>query len=129
MPNLRDQGTRSGTFHADLQQLKSLAPTLGGLAVDAAQLRSESSLRAKAIFGDVGGLEPAVAAARTIHDELVDAALLPSVKERLAETGEIMTHVAETYRAADDDKKLAEAGAAYTNATGDWDVPEAPKWP
>lgn len=127
MPNLRDQGTHSGTFHADMQQLKGLSPTLGSLAIDADELRGELSGQAESIFGQPNGAEPAVAEAQSIHEELVEALLLAAVKERLAETGEIMLRVAETYRAHDDDKRSTMASTAYTKATGEWDIPEVPQ--
>jgi hypothetical protein len=77
----------------------------------------------------------AVDEARSIADD-VDFALVPSVEERLAETGEIMVNVANEYRTADDPTSgsldttpvtLESVMAIYTNATGDWDVPEMPK--
>jgi hypothetical protein len=77
----------------------------------------------------------AVDEARSIADD-VDFALVPSVEERLAETGEIMVNVANEYRTADDPTSgsldttpvtLESVMAIYTKATGDWDAPEMPK--
>lgn len=57
--------------------------------------------------------------ASSISIDLIDSALTAAIKERLGETGEIMSAVAEQYRATDDASAAAVA-AAYTDATGDW---------
>jgi hypothetical protein len=64
--------------------------------------------------------------ASSIAHDLVDTTLVASVKERLSETGEIMVNVANQFRTGDAEA-LEVATNIYTEATGDWDVPEVPK--
>ncbi|MFD9660810.1 hypothetical protein ACFWAY_04170 [Rhodococcus sp. NPDC059968] len=54
-----------------------------------------------------------------ISADLVDAALVPAIKERLGETGDVMIHVAQEYR-SQDESSADRFVAAYTNATGNW---------
>lgn len=73
-------------------------------------------------------MEPAVLEASNIAHDLVDSALVDAVKERLGETGDVMIDVANEYREADQ-RTISEGTVMtiYSNATEDWDVPEAPK--
>ena len=64
--------------------------------------------------------------ASSIARDLVDTTLVAAVKERLSETGQIMINVASQFRNGDDEA-LEVAMNTYTDATGDWDVPEAPR--
>ena len=73
-----------------------------------------------------GGMEPAVLEACSIANDLVDTTLVAAVKERLSETGEIMVNVANQFRNGDDEA-LEVAMTTYSDATGDWDVPEVPR--
>jgi hypothetical protein len=76
----------------------------------------------------VPGMEAAVLEASSIAHDLVDSVLVSAVKDRLAETGHIVVDVANQYRNADAaTTSLNTVMATYTNATGAWDVPEAPK--
>jgi hypothetical protein len=122
------------TLHVEMDRLASLGPVLQGLADEVGDLRT-------GVLIDVSFVPPgmdsaAVDEARSIADD-VDFALVPSVKERLAETGEIMVNVANEYRTANEPTSggldttpvtsLESVMATYTKATGDWDVPEVPR--
>jgi hypothetical protein len=108
------------TLHAELDRLAGLGPTLQGLAGEAGRLGPSAP------FCAVLGTEPAVLEALDIARDLVDSALLDALKERLSETGEIMVNVANQFRNADDEA-LEVAMETYTEATGDWIVPEVPR--
>jgi nucleoid-associated protein YgaU len=108
-------------LHVELDRLAGLAPTLQGLADEAAQLSSDLPM-----CPIPGAMQPAVLEASEIARDIVDSALVSALKERLSETGEIMVNVANQFRNADD-PELEEAAATYMKATGDWLVPEAPE--
>ena len=110
-----------GPLHVELDRLAGLAPTLQGLADEAAQLSSDLPM-----CPIPGAMQPAVLEASEIARDIVDSALVSALKERLSETGEIMVNVANQFRNADD-PELEAAAAAYGKATGDWLVPEAPE--
>jgi hypothetical protein len=103
-----------------MDRLAGLGPILQGLAGEASQLGPSAP------FCPVQGIEPAVSEAVDIAQDLVDTTLLAALKERLSETGEIMVNVANQYRTADDEA-LEVATQTYTEATGDWVVPEVPQ--
>jgi hypothetical protein len=109
------------TLRADLDQLAGLGPVLEGLAGEAALLRTGPS--AGPYLSVPGGMEPAVLEASSIANDLVDTTLVNALKERLSETGEIMVNVANQFRNADEEA-LEVAMDTYTEATGDWVVPE-----
>jgi nucleoid-associated protein YgaU len=111
----------AGPLHVELDRLAGLAPTLQGLADEAAQLSSDLPM-----CPIPGAMQPAVLEASEIARDIVDSALVSALKERLSETGEIMVNVANQFRNADD-PELEAAAAAYRKATGDWLVPEAPE--
>jgi hypothetical protein len=120
------------TLHVEMDRLASLGPVLQGLADEVGDLRT--GFLTDILLAMSGRDAAAVEEARGItHD--VDFALVPAVKERLSETGEIMVNVAKEYRTADEPRTgldttpvtLESVMATYTKATGDWDVPEAPK--
>jgi hypothetical protein len=109
-----------------LDRLAELGPLLAGLANEAASLRTGPS--AGPYFSLPGGIEPAVLEASSIAIDLVDTALVSAVKNRLSETGRLLVDVANQYRNADEWMTSLDAVmTTYTNATGIWDVPEAPK--
>jgi hypothetical protein len=121
------------TLHVEMDRLASLGPVLKGLADAVGESRSGSLTDVS--FARPGMDSAAGDEARSIADD-VDFALVPSVEERLAETGEIMMNVANEYRTADDPTSgsldttpvtLESVMAIYTKATGDWDVLEMPK--
>src|SRR5690349_19333836 len=112
------------TLHVEMDRLAGLGPVLQGLAGEAAALRTGPS--AGPYLSAPGGMEPAVLEAAGIAHDLVDTTLVASVKERLSETGEIMVNVANQFRNGDDEA-LEVASNMYTEATGDWDVPEVPR--
>lgn len=108
------------TLHVEMDRLAGLGPILQGLAGEAGRLGPSAP------FCPVQGIEPAVFEAVDIAQDLVDTTLLAALKERLSETGEIMVNVANQYRNADDEA-LEVAMETYTEATGDWVVPEVPQ--
>jgi nucleoid-associated protein YgaU len=110
-----------GPLHVELDRLAGLAPTLQGLADEAAQLSSDLPM-----CPIPGAMEPAVLEASEIARDIVDSALVSALEERLSETGEVMVNVANQFRNAED-QALEAAANSYTNATGDWLVPEAPE--
>jgi hypothetical protein len=112
------------TLHVEMDRLAGLGPILQGLAGEAALVRTGPS--AGPYLSVPGGMEPAVLEASSIAHDLVDTTLVAAVKERLSETGEIMVNVANQFRNGDDEA-LEVAMTTYTEATGDWDVPVAPK--
>jgi hypothetical protein len=121
-----------------MDRLGGLGSVLQGLADEAAALTTGPSassfdLTPGALFQS-GPLFPltfadpprSVVEARDIANNVVDALLVPAVTERLSETGEIMVNVADQFRNADDEA-LEVAVTTYTDATGDWNVPQAPQ--
>jgi hypothetical protein len=118
------------TLHVEMDRLAHLGPTLQKLAGEAGRLNSNLPM-----CPIPGQMEPAVLEASEIARDVVDSALVSALKERLSETGEVMVNVANEYRHADEPKTgldtspvtLESVMAVYTNATGDWVVPEAPK--
>lgn len=99
-------------FAADIDQLTQLGTTLGGLGREAGELTIDSSATGASTMRSV-------TEAIGISTEIVAGSLIPAIKERLSETGEVMTNVAAQFRGQDDSnaEKLA---ITYTNATGDW---------
>lgn len=112
------------TLHVEMDRLAGLGPVLRGLADEAASLRTGPS--AGPYLSVPGGMEPAVLEASSISHDLIDSTLVAAVKERLSETGEIMINTANQFRNGDEEA-LEVATSIYTDATGDWDVPEAPR--
>jgi hypothetical protein len=114
------------TLHVELDRLGGLGPILQGLAGEAGALRTGPA--AGPYLSTPGGMEPAVLEAASIAHELVDTTLVAALRERLSETGEIMVNVANEYRTADEATVSVHTVATiYTNATGEWDVPEPPR--
>ena len=111
------------TLHVEMDRLSHRGPVLQGLAGEAGRLNSNLPM-----CPVPGRMEPAVLEASEIARDVVDSALVSALKERLSETGEIMVNVANQFRNGDDDGDvLATAMDTYTDATGDWNVPEVPK--
>jgi hypothetical protein len=111
----------SMTLHVEMERLASLGPTLEGLAEEAGKLNSDLPM-----CPIPGAMEPAVLQASEIARDVVDSALVSTLKERLSETGEIMVNVGDQFRNGDDEA-LEVAMDTYTDATGDWVVPEVPR--
>ena len=109
------------TLLVEMERLAGLGPVLQGLADEAAALNSDLPMCAIP-----GAMEPAVLEASEIARDIVDSALVNALKERLSETGEIMVNVANQFRNGDDEA-LEVAMETYTDATGDWVVPEVPQ--
>jgi hypothetical protein len=109
------------TMHVEMERLAGLGPVLQGLAEETGQLNSDLPM-----CPIPGAMEPAVLEASEIARDIVDSALVSALKERLSETGEIMVNVADQFRNADEEA-LEVAMETYTEATGDWVVPEVPQ--
>ena len=108
-------------FSADLDELTRLSSILHDLAAEASAVRTGPA--AGPYLSTPGGMMPSVLEASSISVDLVDGALVAAIEERLGETGEIMTNVAEQYR--NQDASNADALAAtYTAATGEWSAEE-----
>ncbi|WP_280449680.1 hypothetical protein [Nocardia brasiliensis] len=109
-----------GTFKADLEILEKLGSQLHDLAGDAAAVKPATTPAS----GSGKGLVSCTAAEEITRD-LVQGALMAAVKERLTETGDVMTLLAKEYKDKDDSfaNTLVDL---YRNATGDWSV-EPPK--
>ncbi|WP_031333412.1 hypothetical protein [Williamsia sp. D3] len=103
-----------GNFAADISQLTALGTTLNGLGSEASELKISGSATGASTMRSVNE-------AINISSEIVEGSLIPTIAERLNETGEIMSNVAVQFRGQDDSnaEKLA---TTYTNATGDWNT-------
>jgi hypothetical protein len=118
--------TNSNNFHVELERLASLSRTLQDLANQAGSLRSGPAACPNPSVP--GGMEPAVLEAFSIANDLVDSVLVTTVKDRLSQTGQLMLDVANQYSNADEaSSSLNNVMSSYANATGNWDVLEAPK--
>ncbi|MGW5149062.1 hypothetical protein [Rhodococcus koreensis] len=106
-----------GTLKADLEELERLGGTLHGLADEAGGLRTGPA--AGPYLSAAGAVMASVIEASSISADLVDATLVPAIKERLGETGDVMIHAAQEYR-NQDESSADRFVAAYTNATGEW---------
>jgi hypothetical protein len=105
-----------GTLKADLETLEQLGARLHNLAGDAAKVRPN---RPAGVHTDP--VLVSVKVGEEITKDLLMNTLLPTVKERLDETGDVMTNVARQYKNTDDsnaDKIMNE----YRQATGDWNA-------
>ncbi|WP_378740920.1 hypothetical protein [Nocardia brasiliensis] len=102
----------------DLDVLTTLSGVLQGLAAEAAGL-SSGQFVARCAPGDM----ESVVVAREIDFRLVNRSLMPAVKERLGETGEIMANAAKHF-ATMDGANAEIVAAAYTAATGEWSARE-----
>ena len=106
---------------ADLEQLEKLGQVLHNLAAEAGVLKTGPA--AGPYLSTPGGMMPSVLEASSISGDLVDRALVPAIKERLGETGDVMVNVAKEFKNQDQasaDKIIA----IYSDATGDWSAQE-----
>lgn len=123
-------------LRVEMDRLAELAKTLHGLADEAGGFTTVGSASNPLAFLTTAqtsmtttgkGVPSAVTEALSIAHDLVDTAMVPTVKARLSETGDTMTNVANRFRnAAESMVSVGQAAAAYTNTTGDWDVPPVP---
>lgn len=121
-------------LRVEMDRLAGLAQALYGLAEEAGGLskaKSVSNPLALATAAQRGltsmgkDVPTAVTEALSIDHDLVSGQLVPSVRERLYETGKVLADTAHRFRGADDvTVGVGTAMTAYTNATGDWKVPE-----
>jgi hypothetical protein len=105
-----------GTLRVDLDVLQELARTVSALgeAADGFKIGMGTAIR--------GDVMPSVRTAIEISNQIVDSSLIPAIKERLTETGEVMVNIATEYK--DQDERNAELMvSAYRNAIGDWTAP------
>ncbi|MDI9917195.1 hypothetical protein [Rhodococcus sp. IEGM 1379] len=108
-----------GTFTADVEELVMLGGVLHGLADEAGLLRVGPS--AGPYMSGAGGVLQSLLEAASISSDLVEGALVPALKERLGETGDIMVNVAEKFRSRDE-QAATDLATTYTNATGTWNA-------
>jgi hypothetical protein len=100
---------------------------LNGLGTMLQELAQADELRDLQTDGLGESGPPAVDAARSVS-HVINELCLPGVKERLGETGEICVNLAGEYQSQDEQSIISfdTVMKQYTNATGDWDVPEVP---
>jgi hypothetical protein len=103
-------------FAADIDQLVELGTTLSGLGVEAGELAVDSSATGASTMQSVNE-------AIDISTVIVAGSLIPTITERLSETGEVMTNVAAQFK-GQDDSSAEQLATIYTNATGDWSTGE-----
>ncbi|MFJ4657615.1 hypothetical protein ACIP5Y_40670 [Nocardia sp. NPDC088792] len=101
----------------DLEILGKLATTLHGLAQEAAGIKPKDAPDPNAH----NGLQSATGAG-VITTELIYGALVATAKQRLDETGTVMSECATEFKNMDD-SNYDKFVAAYTGGTGDWTVP------
>ncbi len=109
-----DEGGFVDTFKADLEILGKLGSTLQELARDADAVKPNRD-------HDASKHSPLLSAtaADLIERELFLETLMPTVKERLTETGDVMASVARQYK--DSDGSNADMILdLYRKSTGDW---------
>lgn len=101
----------------DLETLGKLATTLHGLAQEVAGIKPKDAPDPNAqgpkLQSEIG--------AGSITDELVYGALVATAKQRLDETGTVMTECATQFKNMDD-SNYDKFVQAYNGATGDWTV-------
>ncbi|MEV6071835.1 hypothetical protein AB0L82_35300 [Nocardia sp. NPDC052001] len=100
----------------DLEILGKLATTLHGYAQEAAGIKPQDAPDPNA----KNGLRSAFAAG-SITQEVVYGALVATAKQRLDETGTVMTECATAFKNMDDSNYDAVV-TAYNQGTGDWNV-------
>lgn len=107
------------TVAADLDRLQSLGGELHGLAGEAMILPATSGQ--DAVSTARPGLVKAVDEALDIAHAVVSGVLIPGIRERLSETGDVMINVARQFEASDE-QNAEQIAALYTAATGEWAV-------
>ncbi|MGO4615638.1 hypothetical protein AB4305_14785 [Nocardia sp. 2YAB30] len=105
-----------GTFKADLETLGKLGTTLHDLAREAEGVKPKRT-------SDVSPHEKlqSVSAGLLLESEQLLGVLIPTVKERLGETGDVMANVARQYKDTDD-SNAGNIMDLYRKSTGDWTV-------
>lgn len=100
----------------DLEMLGKLATTLHGLAQEAGGIKAKDA-------PDPNADDPlsSAKAAGSITQDVVYGALIATAKQRLDETGTVMTDCATEFKNMDDSNADALV-TAYTGGTGDWAV-------
>lgn len=99
----------------DLEVLSKLATTLHGFAQEVAGIKPKD-------VPDPKGLQlQSATGASKITDELVYGALVATAKQRLDETGTVMTECATEFKNMDD-SNYDKFVQAYNGGTGDWTV-------
>ena len=97
---------------ADIDHLNALGGTLKQLATEAASLKHQTA-------SGSGGSMHSMSEATSIDSDIIAGALVPTIEERLGETGEIMVAVAKQYQDRDgaNSRMIADT---FSAATGDW---------
>ena len=105
-----------GTFKADLEQLGKLGTTLHDLA------RAAEGVKPKRT-AEVASAEQlqSVGAGLLLENEQLLGVLIPTLGERLSETGAVMTNVAQQFKDTDE-SNAADIMDLYRKSTGDWTV-------
>ncbi|MEV4237992.1 hypothetical protein AB0J47_22760 [Nocardia sp. NPDC049737] len=103
-----------GTFKADLEQLGKLGTTLHNLAREAEGAKPKRT-------AEVGSPEQlqSVGAGLLLESEQLLGVLIPTLKERLSETGDVMANVAQQFKDADE-SNAGNIMDLYRKSTGDW---------
>lgn len=103
-----------GTLKADLEILEQLGAKLHSLADEAAKVRPNRPLGPHS-----NSVLVSVTAGEQITTDLLMKTLLPTITERLGETGDVMANVARQYKDTDD-SNADQIMDVYRQATGDW---------
>lgn len=96
---------------ADIDHLNALGGALKQLATEAASLKHQTA-------GGSSSMQ-SISEATSIDGEIIGGALIPTIEERLGETGEIMVAVAKQYQDRDGANSQMIADT-FSAATGDW---------
>lgn len=104
-------------LRVELDRLDHLAAQMDLLAGEAATLRVGPA--AGPFVSGPGGIMSSVLEAAAISRELLDAALVPAVTERLEETADVMRQIVAEYRDREDEA-VALLVNAYLASTGEW---------
>ncbi len=104
------------SLKVDCERLTTLGTTLTGLGAEAKGLLPQAGANGSTSM-------KSLTEARSILDEVIRGSFIPTVAERLSETGEVMTHVAKEYLGRDKANSQM-LGSAFTAATSSWSATE-----
>lgn len=96
---------------ADIDHLNALGGTLKQLATEAASLKHQTA-------GGSSSMQ-SISEATSIDSDIIDGSLVPTIEERLGETGEIAVAVAKQYQDRDGANSQMIADT-FSAAAGDW---------
>ena len=104
------------SLSVDCDRLTTLGSTLTGLGAEAKGLLAQPGAATATSM-------QSLTEARSILDEVIRGSLIPTVAERLSETGEVMANVAKEYRGRDEANSQM-LGKALSDATSAWSSTE-----